>query len=74
MAEAQSRRDIIAYLEKRRSKLIAWLKREDPNCFTEQRHLEEGAGERAYWHYGYLIALQDTLQLLSQKSAKALRT
>lgn len=67
-------RDIIACLRKRRDELIAWLKREDPACFSQQKHLEEGTGERVYWHYGYLTALQDTLQLLSRKSPKAFRS
>ncbi len=32
-------------------------------CETEQKHLDEGTAERAYWHYGYLCALRDVLRL-----------
>jgi hypothetical protein len=72
MATVHSKSDISTYLKKRRDELIAWLKREDPACFSEQKHLEEGTGERVYWHYGYLTAVQDTLRLISRKSAKAI--
>ena len=69
MLTVQSKRAIIASLEKRRDDLIAWLKKEDPGCFRQQKHLEEGTAERVYWHYGYLTAVRDTLRLLSRKSA-----
>lgn len=68
------KREIMAYLRKRRDELIAWLRKEDPACFTQQKHLQPNSGERVYWHYGYLSAVRDTLQLLSQKSVKALRS
>ncbi len=29
----------------------------------QQRHLDEGTVERAYWHYGYMVALRDVLRL-----------
>jgi hypothetical protein len=31
--------------------------------FAEQRHLDPGTIERAYWHHGYLAALRDVLAL-----------
>lgn len=65
--------DLVPYLRRRRNELIAWLRREDPACFSQQKHLEEGTGERVYWHYGYLSAVRDTLRLLSQKRANAFR-
>lgn len=73
MPNVSGKRDVIAYLRKRRDELIAWLKREDPACFSQQKHLAEGTGERVYWHYGYLAAVRDSLRLLSQKSTKAFR-
>jgi hypothetical protein len=67
MTMTKEKRDIVAYLKKRRDKLVAWLKREGPTCFSRQKHLTEGSEERVYWHYGYLTAVRDTLRLLSRK-------
>ena len=43
-----------------------WLREQqkaaDP--FTEQRHLDAGTRERAYWHHGYLMALRDVIARL----------
>jgi hypothetical protein len=39
-----------------------WLKENAPECCEEQRHLDAGTPERAYWHYGYLCALHDILR------------
>ena len=33
-------------------------------CVSEQRHLSEGSRERAYWRYGYMVALRDVLRFL----------
>src|SRR5579875_1029237 len=30
----------------------------------QQAHLDDGSSERAYWRYGYLVALPDVRQLL----------
>jgi hypothetical protein len=45
--------------------ILKWLKRTDSACFSEQRHLDEGSEERVYWHYGYMVALNDALKLLA---------
>lgn len=34
------------------------------NPFEEQRHLDAGTRERAYWHHGYLMALRDVIARL----------
>ena len=44
-----------------------WLRENAPECATEQKHLETDSRERAYWHHGYLMALQDILRLLSSE-------
>ena len=41
-----------------------WLHENCPECFTEQKHLDEGSSERAYWHHGYQAALADVLNWL----------
>jgi hypothetical protein len=47
--------------------LRRWLAENAPAMVEEQRHLEEGSAERAYWHYGYMMALQDVLRLLETR-------
>ena len=42
-----------------------WLTEVRPSCFAEQQHLNEGTVERAYWHYGYMVALNDALRILT---------
>ena len=39
-----------------------WLNDEAPYIIADQRHLDEGSPERAYWHYGYQAALADVLK------------
>jgi hypothetical protein len=51
-------------IERRMGDIRAWLLEQAPECFEQQRHLEDGTGERIYWHYGYMIALRDILGLL----------
>lgn len=41
-----------------------WLSEQPIKVRQEQRHLEEGTQERAYWHYGYAMALKDVLRAL----------
>ena len=54
-------------LNRRAKGTARWLKENAPSCVREQKHLQEGTAERAYWHYGYLVAIQDVLKLLSRK-------
>jgi hypothetical protein len=44
--------------------LGAWIEDEAPYARFDQRHLDRGTPERAYWHLGYLAALQDALALV----------
>jgi len=48
--------------------LRKWLKENAPECCDEQRHLDAGTPERAYWHYGYLCALDDVLRWKSSEN------
>ncbi len=51
-------------LEKRIQTLTAWLSRHAAFCAEEQAHLDDGSRERAYWHYGYLVAISDVRAVL----------
>ena len=42
----------ISAVEKRFKELGEWLKEKSPECFSEQKQLDEGTQERVYWHYG----------------------
>jgi hypothetical protein len=50
--------------------LEKWLRAHAPDCATAQAHMIEGAPERAYWHYGYLIALRDVAEWLRTRGPK----
>lgn len=50
-------------IEKRIVELSDWLKEEAPHVGSDQKHLDAGSIECAYWHYGYLIALRDVVGL-----------
>jgi hypothetical protein len=64
-------------IEARMRGLIGWSNENAPECTVEQKHLEEGSRERAYWHYGYAAALRDVIELMTrnlptnQKSGKS---
>lgn len=46
-------------IQKRIEGLERWLAYNAPESIDDQRHLDEGTAERAYWHYGYICALRD---------------
>lgn len=54
-------------VEERARDLEAWLKENAPYCSDEQQHLDAGSKEQAYWHHGYMMALQDVLGMLGGK-------
>jgi len=60
----RSRPRLEAVLEKRIAPLSQWLAQHAPYCAADQAHLDEGTRERAYWHYGYVIALTDVREVL----------
>lgn len=55
---------IIKKLAERAAGQALWLSDNHPEVTVEQKHLDEGSAERAYWHYGYMVALRDVLKLL----------
>ena len=54
-------------INKRIKFLTEWLKNDHPEIFREQKHLDEKATERVYWHYGYLMGMKDVLDALTSK-------
>ena len=46
-------------IQKRIQNLINWIRENQPEIVEEQKHLDSNSEARAYWHYGYLMALKD---------------
>ena len=42
-----------------------WMRQYGSCALREQRHLERDSIERAYWNYGYLMALREALALVT---------
>lgn len=51
-------------LKQRAYDLARWLAQTVPDPRKEQRHLDAGSPEWAYWHYGYLVAVRDVHALI----------
>ena len=59
-------------LRTRAEGLKRWLEANASACHVEQRHLDQDTTERAYWHYGYLCALRDVLELVKDPASRTL--
>ncbi len=57
---------IVEKLKKRKDGIRRWLGNEAPYVPCDQKHLDAGTVERAYWHYGYQAALDDALRVLQK--------
>ena len=51
-------------IKERLKDIEGWLADNAPYVVADQKHLDENSPERAYWHYGYMVALRDVLRLL----------
>ncbi len=58
---------VIKKIAERAANQAGWLANNAPEVMSEQKHLDEGSPERAYWHYGYMVALRDVLKSLDTK-------
>ncbi|KWT65857.1 MULTISPECIES: hypothetical protein [Hyphomicrobium] len=56
----------IALLAERRDRIREWLSEQPENADADQKHLDSGSSERAYWHHGYQAAIDDVLKLLTR--------
>jgi hypothetical protein len=55
----------LAVLVERRDRIREWLAGQTEPTNSEQKHLDVGTPEQAYWHHGYQAALDDMLKLLT---------
>jgi hypothetical protein len=60
--------DVEKPLQQRADGIDSWLREAGNSCKVDQKHLDEGTVERAYWHYGYMVALRDVLDRLRRQS------
>ena len=60
-----TRTDAIERLQNRRDGIRQWLSDEAPYTMYDQKHLEAASREQAYWHHGYVTALDDVMALLA---------
>jgi len=51
--------------EQRLKDTQTWISENAPYIATDEKHLDENTEARAYWHYGYAIALKDLLNISS---------
>jgi hypothetical protein len=56
----------IDILKKRADLLEQWLEDNHPECKKLQEHLDLNTPERAYWHYGYMAALNDVVAYVNK--------
>ena len=61
-------RSTIENMRVRMEGLQRWLDEDHPECRKEQKHTDrEDSPEKAYWHYGYMVALADTIRALTDQ-------
>lgn len=64
--------DLARFLEmmtKRLEEIESSMKKEGASI-QEQKHLDKGSSERAYWHHGYASALRDLLQTAQSRNTR----
>ncbi len=62
--------DLSNVLKKRVKDTNDWIRVSCPEITKDQKHLDSCTSERAYWHYGYMIALRDVLRLIGTGSSR----
>ena len=61
---------LIARIQATRDRIDGWLADNSPYTRCDQKHLQHGTPEQAYWHLGYQIALDDVLRASQSRSDK----
>ena len=60
---------VLARIKRRQERMSAWVDEQAPYALADQRHTVPNTPERAYWHYGYAVALKDVLRLLEEPAS-----
>ena len=56
-------------LRARKRLLEEWLDECCPYAAVDQKHLDDGTPEQAYWHLGYMAALADIFSLIDKSTS-----
>jgi len=62
--------DIASAIRTRLQGIREWMAEEAPYVTADQKHLDANTPERAYWHYGYQVALSDLLALIEGRPSQ----
>lgn len=57
-------------LDLRSRKMKKALQENSKELLKDDKHLDEGTPEQAYWHAGYVAAMQDALRLLKSREGE----
>lgn len=63
--------DAVTKFQNRVNEHTKWLQENAPHASVEQKHLDAHTPERAYWHYGYIVALRDVINALRPQDARS---
>ncbi|MDX2264381.1 MAG: hypothetical protein NW215_05365 [Hyphomicrobiales bacterium] len=63
-------RNFIATASERMASIRAWLSDAAPYTAVDQKHLDAGSPEQAYWHHGYQAAIADMLAMRVTRSRR----
>jgi len=66
---AREPQDAMQSLRDRAERMEQWLRENAPEVAKDQAHLDTGSEARAYWNYGYLMALRDVLNVIDRGEA-----
>jgi hypothetical protein len=61
---------VTAMLRARTKHMGAALRAKDSPQLEQNKHLDEGTVERAYWHAGYVTAMRDVLRMIDRREEK----
>lgn len=61
-------RSISSLARTRAQNIKDMLRQSFPQIGSDQKLLDEGSTERAYWNFGYLSALEDILRLMTENN------
>lgn len=55
----------LVLMAERRDQIREWLEQQEEPTDLDQKHLDSGTPEQAYWHHGYQSALDDVLKMFT---------
>jgi hypothetical protein len=72
MPQHDDKKVVVERIRRRANSIELWLEENGGRALREQRHLDSKTQERAYWHFGYMVALRDVLNLICNQGPESL--